>query len=98
MLLLHLYALNKPILILPFRNESGNVRLTHEQKRIVSYDPKPNEVIKIVAFAGKDFFIVSSLTRICLYKEDTGTMDTHRLFNICLWMLATTYPYTACLL
>ncbi|XP_072025327.1 F-box DNA helicase 1-like [Amphiura filiformis] len=31
---------------------SGGVRLTHEQMRIVTYDPKPNEVIKVIAFAG----------------------------------------------
>ncbi|XP_072027238.1 F-box DNA helicase 1-like [Amphiura filiformis] len=34
------------------QNTGGGVRLTHEQMRIVTYDPKPNEVIKIVAFAG----------------------------------------------
>ena len=40
------------LLILCFSDSSESVRLTHEQMRIVKYQPKPDEVIKIVAFAG----------------------------------------------
>ncbi|ESO99456.1 hypothetical protein LOTGIDRAFT_113635 [Lottia gigantea] len=39
-------------LFVAFRNSSTNVRLTHEQLRIIKYNPHDREVIKIVAFAG----------------------------------------------
>ena len=38
-----------------FSDGTESVRLTHEQMRIVKYQPKSDEIIKIVAFAGMNF-------------------------------------------
>ena len=40
---------------LHFSDGTESVRLTHEQMRIVKYQPKSDEIIKIVAFAGMNF-------------------------------------------
>ena len=45
--------ISKFVFYIHFSDSMEAVKLTHEQMRIVKYKPKQDEVIKIVAFAGK---------------------------------------------
>lgn len=40
--------------VFPYRSSFDKLQLTHEQVRIIKHDVKVGEIIKIVAFAGKN--------------------------------------------
>ena len=54
----HFVCQSLAIVCLSFSDSTEAVKLTHEQMRIVKYKPKDDEVIKIVAFAGIETFLL----------------------------------------